>query len=107
MTDKKELETIAELIIKSYNGSYKPHIISKEKLGNLSYRCERKDGKLSLIATDTNNSEIVITTGDNLGDFVESVFDVLSYADVKWEDVKQSSAVRYALQRAGYKEIIL
>lgn len=108
MTDHdKLLAEIAEAIIGAYNGSYKPYII--QNLSNTTTK-HTPDG-YSLLRTEQEHlsepKTWVLTTDENISDFIEHSFLVLGKTHVEWKDVEQSKAVLIALGKLLDMEIAL
>ena len=104
MTERdKLLAEIAQVIVGAYNGSYKPHLIPKEKeVGPPYYRWKHGSEGYSLISSETQDFEHsqVLVTDERITDFIEHVFLVLAgNASVKWKNVCKSDAVNRALAK--------
>lgn len=109
-TDKdKLLAEIAQVIVGAYNGSYKPHLIPKEKeVAPPYYKWKHSSEGYSLVASETQDFEQsqVLTTDAYITDFIEHVFLVIAgNSSVKWEDVCKSSAVAHALEKYYESEV--
>ena len=103
-SDKDRILTdIAQTIIEAYNGSYKPHII--QNLENITTK-HTTEG-YSLLKTEQEHlsepKTWVLTTDENISDFIEHSFLVLGKTSVKWKDVIVSKAVSHALENKYYE----
>lgn len=99
----KILSDVARTVVEAYNSSFKPHIISKEKEVALPYyRWKHTDKGYSLLSSDAEGFEnaSVLTTDENIGEFVEHVFCVLAgNTSVRWGSVCESDAVNKSLAK--------
>lgn len=102
----KLLAKIADTIIEAYNGSYKPHII--QNLSNVATK--HTPNGYSLLRTEQEHlsepKTLVLTTDENISDFVEHSFLVLGKTSVKWKDVVVSKAVSHALGSKYYESSV-
>ena len=112
MTEQdKELAEIAQVIVGAYNGSYKPHLIPKEReIAPPYYRWKHTSEGYSLISSETQDFEHpqILTTDENMSDFIEHVFLILAgNPSVKWDDICKSDAVNRTLAKYNSKEIMM
>ena len=95
MTDNdKMLSQLATLILQTYNGSFKPHLIQRDIDGYVKHT---KVG-YSLVSREKSN-EILLTTDSDLADFLEHVF--LTLGGMKYlniDDVCNNSSVKHVLK---------
>lgn len=104
MTDNdKLLAEIAQIIVGAHNGSYKPHLIPKEKeVAPPYYRWVHSPEGYSLISSNTQDFEHpqILTTDGEIADFIGHVFLILAGdPSIKWDNIMESKAVSEELEK--------
>lgn len=88
------LSDVCMEIIISYNGSYKPHLFPEKDMEK--YRIRHQSGKYILTSRENDKT---VEEDNFLGTFIEKALKRTGQIGVKWEDIKTSSAVEFALKK--------